>query len=128
MISLPAEIARAIVVHADNSLPSEACGLLAGDGHAIRFFYPMTNLRQSPVSYEVDPAGHIGALRHAESRGWQLVGVFHSHPASPAAPSATDVAHALEPEWLHVILGTDGLRAWTIVNGTATEEAVQSPL
>ncbi|MCE2526393.1 MAG: M67 family metallopeptidase [Actinomycetia bacterium] len=97
-----------MVSHARRCYPEEACGLLAGDADGrLTNAYPLTNVAHSPVNYVIDPAEHFGALRHAESKGWDLVGVFHSHTHSPAYPSATDVALAADPDWLYVLVGME---------------------
>ena len=116
---------HAMLVHAGNELPNEACGLLAGNGDEVCFFYPLTNVASSPTRYTVDPDGHFGALQHAERNGWQLAGVFHRHPDAIAEPSAVDVEAALEPDWSHVILGVDGLRAWTVRGRTVEEQEIR---
>ncbi len=107
-IRVPESIHQAMIAHARHCYPEEACGLLAGypDGR-LTMAYPLTNAAHSPVNYVVDPAEHFGALRHAESNGWELVGVFHSHTHSPAYPSPTDVALAVEPDWLYVLVGME---------------------
>jgi len=95
-----------MVAHASFCLPDEACGLLAADGAGrLRMAYCLSNSAPSPTAFTLDPGEHFRALRHAEARGWHLAGVFHSHPGGPAFPSATDIAQALEPEWLYVVVG-----------------------
>jgi len=117
-----------MIEHALGAAPEEACGLLAaGPDGRVTTAYCIANLDASPVSYTLDPAGHIRALHHAESRGWHLAAVFHSHPAGIAVPSAADVAGALEPEWLHIVIGlgvADGpaVRGFRIRDGMTTEE------
>jgi len=130
-MEMPADIRRAMVAHAVSGLPDEACGLLAADpaGH-LRMAYCLTNATPSPVAYTLDPAEHFRALRHAEAQGWHLAGVFHSHPGGPAFPSATDIAQALEPEWLYVVVGLQAaaapeVRAFWIRDGAVAEEAVR---
>ena len=117
-----------MIEHARTTAPEEACGLLAAgpDGRAVTA-YCIANLDASPGSYTLDPAGHIRALHHAESRGWHLAAVFHSHPAGIAVLSAADVAGALEPEWLYIVIGmavADGpsVRGFRIQDGVTTEE------
>jgi proteasome lid subunit RPN8/RPN11 len=89
---------------------------------------PIGNVDASPVSYTLDPAGHVRALYDAEAAGRHLSAVFHSHPQGPPVPSPSDVAGALEPEWAHVIVGLGGeapeVRAFRIDRGAVTEEAV----
>jgi proteasome lid subunit RPN8/RPN11 len=114
-----------MVAHAANCAPDECCGLLAADGHGrIQFAYPLTNIDPSPVSYTIEPDEHFQALRHAESRGWEIAGVFHSHPNSPATPSITDVLTALEPDWVYVIAAPRELRAFRIRDREVQELAL----
>ena len=122
MPRLADQIRQAILTHADNCAPNECCGLLAADpdGH-ITFAYPLTNVDPSPVSYTVDPDEHFAALGHAESRGWEIAGAFHSHPGGTAMPSMIDVQTALEPDWVYVIAAPGEIRGFTIRAGTIEE-------
>ncbi len=126
VITLPAVVVEAVQRHSGNCAPDEACGLLAGVDGQVTFFYPLTNLAEDSMAYVVDPVGHFGALRHANRHGWELVGVFHSHPNAAAVPSPTDVEGALEPEWFHLILGRDGLRGWQIRGSEVSELSLRT--
>ncbi|MBT8212785.1 MAG: M67 family metallopeptidase, partial [Acidimicrobiia bacterium] len=87
------QIVTAMVAHARFAYPEECCGLLAVDpGGTVRMAYCLTNTRHSTRRFSVDPTEHYRALKHAESLGWELGGVFHSHPRSPAYPSPVDIA------------------------------------
>lgn len=125
LIVAPQAVA-AMLAHAENSLPNECCGLLAGDllagdlGGQVRFVYPLTNSNSSPVSYTIDAGEHFAAWKHAERNGWELIGAFHSHPNGPSHPSATDRALASERDWIHVIVSNGTLNAYRIVDGLAT--------
>lgn len=125
---MPEPIVDAMVDHARRCMPEEACGLLAfGEDDELRLAYCLTNSEHSSVAFTVDPDDHFRALGDAEARGWRIGGVFHSHPTTPAVPSRTDVAGALDPEWLHVIIGmiatgVPEVRVWRIADGTATEQ------
>ena len=127
-MEVPAEIRRAMVAHALFCYPEEACGLLAADEEGrLRMAYCLGNADASPVTYTLDPQEHFRALRHAEANGWHLAGVFHSHTRSPARPSPTDVARALEPDWLYVLVGLEDrgdpeVRGFWIREGTVEEE------
>ncbi|MGH8950266.1 MAG: Mov34/MPN/PAD-1 family protein [Acidimicrobiia bacterium] len=122
MPRLPDQVRWAILAHADNCAPDECCGLLATDADGrIRFAYPLTNADPSPVSYTVDPDEHFHALLHAESRGWELGGVFHSHPQGPAMPSMTDVEASLEPDWMYLIAAPGEIRGFWIKAGVIEE-------
>lgn len=127
-MEIPAQVRQAMVAHARFGFPEEACGLLAFDGEGrIRMVYCLTNAEHSPVAYTLDPREHIKALRHAEGMGWHLGGVFHSHTHTEAYPSMTDVARALEPDWLYALVSLeDGdspvVRGFWIKDGNITEE------
>ncbi len=101
--------------------PNEVCGLLAGtalgarDGAQVlsaRSIYPIDNVDRSPVTFRMDPRQQFQAEKAIDNRGLQTVGIFHTHPASPAYPSETDVARAhwedstelLFPEAIFLIL------------------------
>jgi len=87
--------------------PLEACGLLAGEilGAIYRTtaVIPATNMLRSPVRFQIDPQEHWQAFQQIGAHGWELVGVYHSHPLGPDAPSPTDVAQAYYPEVVHLI-------------------------
>ncbi len=119
--------------HVITELPLEGCGLLAGPAPGdVRMVYPLDNVRRSRTSFTVEPAGHFRSLQHAEGLGWELVGVFHSHPASTAEPSPTDVRLAYERDWAHVIVGLSNpsnpeLRAFHITGGVVSELEIRRP-
>ena len=46
----------------------------------------------------------LGAMRAAEARGHEIVGVWHSHTHTEPYPSPTDVRQAADPAWLYVIV------------------------
>ena len=99
------DLRRQIVEHCLAELPNEGCGLIAvADGHAVRV-YPTSNADASPSSYTIPPQEHFAALVDAESRGWEMGGVYHSHPYGPAEMSVTDLARAMEPHWVYVVVG-----------------------
>jgi proteasome lid subunit RPN8/RPN11 len=102
------DLRRQIIDHCLAELPNEGCGLLAMDGDEIVKVYPTSNAEASPSSYTVPPQEHFDALTDAESKGWRIGGVFHSHPDGPAEMSSVDVAKALEPGWIYVVVGLGG--------------------
>jgi len=126
---------RQMLAHCYDGLPDEACGLLAGPVDdrgeptgVVSAVYPCTNAEASARAYTVDSRDLIKAMRDAENRGHQLVSVFHSHTHTVAYPSPTDVAQAMEPGWIYVIVslrdGEPVLRAYRIQAGEIAEVAV----
>lgn len=128
MTTLPAEILEAMLCHAENCHPEESCGLLASDSDGrLRMAYPLTNTLHSPTNYTIEPREHFKALRHAERQGWEITGVFHSHPHTRAYPSPTDVQLAADPTWLYVVIGMEDrarpvVRGFRITNGLIRDE------
>ncbi len=129
MLRVPTDLHLAIVAYCLRGLPEEACGLLAGgpDGE-VAAWYPANNVAHSARVYTVDPLAHLRADRDAESRGLQIVGVFHSHTHTDAYPSPTDVAQAPDPDWHYVIVSLRDeqpvARSYRIVDGAVEEESV----
>lgn len=123
-VHLAEDLADRIVAHCLASLPNEGCGLFAMDGERIVQVYPTRNASESPVSYTVPPEEHYSALEDAESSGWRLAGVFHSHPYGSAELSMIDLQAALEPEWIYLVVGMRDkpkIRAWRLCGGEFEE-------
>lgn len=76
---------------AKSALPNESCAFLLGDGEARKVVevMPMNNSDRSAFSFTVAPDEVLRAYRNAESKGLQVMGIFHSHPGKPF-PSSTD--------------------------------------
>ena len=129
-VSISADLVQAVIDAARDGLPNEACGLLvgpayAGDGGTPTRCVPLTNAAASPYRYMIDPQEQLRVwleLEDANEVPWAIV---HSHVASPAVPSATDVGLAFFPDSLYVICSLADemptLRAWSIRDGVVTE-------
>ena len=92
-----------------DAAPRECCGVLLGVGNRILAAIPGRNLAASPTRFELDPRDHIAARRQARAAGQEVLGFYHSHPATPPRPSPTDVAEWSYPELVAVIVGpSDG--------------------
>jgi proteasome lid subunit RPN8/RPN11 len=125
----------AMVAHARRDHPDEACGVIAGREGSDRpeRFIPMANAARSPTFYEFDSADLLRLYRDMDSRGEEPVVVYHSHTATEAYPSRTDIAYASEPNAHYVLVSTREtgneagpyeLRSYRIVDGVVTEEEV----
>ncbi|MDA0245675.1 MAG: M67 family metallopeptidase [Chloroflexi bacterium] len=75
--------------------PQEGCGLLAGVGGRVTAVYPIPNKLASPMAFEMEPAAQVEAMLAMERQDWELLAIYHSHPTSPAYPSPTDIAYAV---------------------------------
>jgi proteasome lid subunit RPN8/RPN11 len=112
--------------------PEETCGLLLGrcTENRVNVFELVAarnlNRERAQDRYELDPQAFLAADRQAREHGWEVVGVWHTHPDHPARPSATDRAAAWEG-WSYVILSVDpngvvDLRSWRLHAGDFIEE------
>lgn len=111
-ISIPRALANQILTHAQQHPGTEACGLVsAHDGQPNRV-YPVQNIANEPQHlFEMDPAILIDSIKDIRNQGSELFAIYHSHPDTPARPSATDLAQANYPDTLYLIvsLNTKGV-------------------
>lgn len=113
---VPADLRGRLIDIARAALPNEACGFLAGsttsDVATVRAVHPIRNALASPTAFALDGQGMIDAEQRIDAEGHQVVGVFHSHPASAAVPSVRDVddAKRYDPNsaYLHVLVSMQG--------------------
>jgi proteasome lid subunit RPN8/RPN11 len=122
-IAIDRFVRRAMVAHARRERPRECCWFVVGRGRIVIAAVPMPNVAAGTTRYRVDDREHI-ALRKWLRRcdpPLAILGVYHSHPAGPAEPSETDIAEALYPDWVHVIVGLSParptVRGFVIRNG-----------
>jgi proteasome lid subunit RPN8/RPN11 len=129
MIKIPGHIIDGIIRQAQDELPNETCGLLAGKENVVYKRFAMTNMDHSPEHFSFDPAEQFLALRSARSEGLELIANFHSHPATPSRPSIEDIRLAYDPDILYLILSlaseTPVLKAFHIQNGISNEETIE---
>jgi proteasome lid subunit RPN8/RPN11 len=125
-------IRDAIVAHARRDHPDEACGVVAGPAGSDRpeRFVPMLNAARSPTFYEFDSHDLLALYRDLDDRDEEPVVIYHSHTATEAYPSRTDVSLAMEPGAHYVLVSTrepdtTDLRSYRIVDGAVTEEEVR---
>ena len=123
----------AIVAHAREDHPDEACGVVAGPEGSDRpeRFIPMLNAARSPTFYEFDSADLLRLYREMDDRDEEPVVVYHSHTATEAYPSRTDISLAQEPNAHYVLVSTADpdaveFRSFRIVDGVVTEEPVET--
>lgn len=104
-ICLPAVLYRRLIDEACATPELEICGLLAGSGDACTALYPVKNISPAPQrTFYMDPQSQIAAMAAMRRGGETMLGIYHSHPTSPAAPSARDVAEAAYPGVAYLII------------------------
>lgn len=135
MLKIRQELVDAIVAHARQDHPDEACGVIAGPAGSDRpeRFIPMVNAARSPNFYEFDSLDLLRLYREFDDNNEDPVVIYHSHTHTEAFPSRTDISYASEP-FAHYVLvstretGTEPgpyeFRSFRIVEGVVTEEEV----
>lgn len=132
MLRIRADLVEAIVAHARRDHPDEACGVVAGPEGSDRpeRFVPMLNAARSPTFYEFDSGDLLRLYRDMDSRDEVPVVIYHSHTATEARPSRTDIGLAQEPDAHYVLVSTRDpetheFRSFRIVDGVVSEEDVE---
>ena len=135
MLTIAQDTYDAIVTHAKRDHPDEACGVVAGPEGSDRpeRFVEMVNAAGSPTFYEFDSTDLLALYREMDDRDEEPIVIYHSHTATEAYPSVTDIGLASEPGAHYVLVSTrehgnnDGpveFRSYRIVDGVVTEEEV----
>lgn len=123
-------LVEAMFAHAQETYPEECCGLLAGPGDQPTHLYRIHNAHETPkVFYEMAPKEQFYAFKNMRHNGLSLLGIYHSHPESPARPSESDIQLAYDPQPHYLLMSLQQrdrpeLRAYRIVDGHVTEEPV----
>ena len=136
MLTIDRATYDAIVAHARRDHPDEACGVVAGPEGSDRpeRFVPMVNAASSPTFYEFDPSDLLRLYREMDDRAEEPVVIYHSHTATEAYPSRTDIGLAMEPHAHYVLVSTREhgnspgpveFRSYRILDGEVTEEEVR---
>jgi proteasome lid subunit RPN8/RPN11 len=129
-MKLPKSFVDEMVAHAVQGSPNECCGIIAGkDGRATKLFRAK-NSEASPYRYNVDPKDLLQIFRECEDNDWTFLAIYHSHTASEAYPSPTDVRLAFWPEAAYVLISLSDparpvVRAFRIEDGAVTEERIE---
>ena len=117
--------------HAQENPAEERCGLLAGGDGVISRALPATNAAPHPAtSYEIAPHEIFDSIRVMRAAGLELLGIYHSHPATPNEPSPRDIAQAYYPDAAYFILSPphdspQPVRAFSIRDGRVAELEIE---
>jgi proteasome lid subunit RPN8/RPN11 len=132
VLTIDRAIVDAIFAHARRDHPDEACGVVAGPAGSdtpVRHI-PMDNAERSPTFYRFDSMEQLRVWREMDDRDEEPVVIYHSHTATEAYPSRTDISLAGEPSAHYLLVSTrepatDEIRSFRIVDGAVTEEPVR---
>ena len=132
MLALEWPVYEAILEHAREAAPEEACGMLAGrrdgGGRATAIHRTENTAARPEVTYEIDPEEQYRVMATIEADGDDLLGFYHSHPAGPPGPSRTDQRKATWPDHHYLIASLGGelptLDAWVWTGDRFVMDAV----
>jgi [CysO sulfur-carrier protein]-S-L-cysteine hydrolase len=112
-------------------VPNEACGILVSDrywadGGVAQRWVSLRNAAASPYRYLIDPQEQLRVWMQLDDADEVVWAIVHSHVASPARPSQTDIGLAYYPDSLYIVcsltsMDEPDLRAWSIVDGAVSE-------
>jgi proteasome lid subunit RPN8/RPN11 len=132
MLTIERAIVDKIIAHARADHPDEACGVVAGALGSDRpgRFIPMENAERSPTFYRFDSLEQLRVWRELDDQDEEPVVIYHSHTATEASPSRTDITYASEPNAHYVLVSTRDpedveFRSYRILDGEVTEEEVR---
>jgi [CysO sulfur-carrier protein]-S-L-cysteine hydrolase len=134
MLTISRELHDKIIAHARTDHPDEACGVIAGaiGSDKPERFISMQNAERSPTFYRFDSLEQLKVWREMDDHDEEAVVIYHSHTATEAYPSRTDISYASEPQAHYVLVSTRDpeiaeFRSYRIIDGEVTEEPVQVP-
>ncbi|MDD2239379.1 MAG: M67 family metallopeptidase [Kiritimatiellae bacterium] len=131
MLVIPKNILDALIAHGRAGFPLETCGILSGNGGVVSEFHPMTNVDQSRVHFLMEPREQFAVAKELRVKGKEMLAVYHTHPDTPARPSAEDIRLAKAPGVSTVILSLAGpapdLKSFRIFDGVSTPEPIDVP-
>lgn len=130
MIRIPQAIHDDMFTHAQEGFPLEVCGLLGGLGETVTAIYRMTNTDASNEHFMMDPREQFAVVKDLRAKDLAMLGIYHSHPESPARPSEEDIKLALTPEVSYLIISLENaaapdMKSYKISDGNVRKEEIE---
>lgn len=131
VLTIRRSLVDAMIAHARADHPDEACGIIAGpegSDDPVRMV-EMINAERSPTFYRFDSGEQLKLWREMDRNDEEPVVIYHSHTATEAYPSRTDISYASEPNAHYVLISTRNaddadVRSYRILDGVVTEEPI----
>ncbi|WP_202882128.1 Mov34/MPN/PAD-1 family protein [Candidatus Manganitrophus noduliformans] len=141
MLQIPKTLIDEMIAHAQAEAPNECCGLLSGKENVVSEIYQIGNLPADDPAiadlkvppdrrfrYVMDPKEQLRAFKAMRKSGTELLGIYHSHPHSPAYPSATDVRLAFYTDTYYLIISLEKekpeIRTFRIIDQKISEATI----
>ncbi|MFV9673339.1 MAG: Mov34/MPN/PAD-1 family protein [Acidimicrobiia bacterium] len=129
VIGISDEAMRLMLDHTRAWAPNEACGLIAGTDDVVKKVYQLVNADPAPDRFTLDPEEYFSAWQDASVHGWEILGLFHSHPMAAPIPSPADIDGGGDSAWVNLIVGVEdggiALRAYRYVDGVASPVEIE---
>jgi len=129
VLRITSEIIAAMVAHARQDAPIEACGYLASRDGLVCKHFSMTNTDQEAEHFAMDPKEQFAVVREARELGMRVCAIYHSHPVTPARPSEEDIRLAFDPTISYVIVSLAGdettVKSFLIRKGEVQPEPIE---
>ncbi len=110
-LEIPEKIFIQMLNQAKAEAPIETCGILAGRSSVVKKLYEMTNVDQRSDHFMMKPKEQFQVVKDIRSAGLKMLAIYHSHPESPAKPSAEDIRLALTSDVIYVIVSLQKAKA-----------------
>jgi len=101
---IPRDLVDEMIAHARAEIPNECCGMIGGSDGDAATLYRAANAEASPLRYSLDASDQFRIMKEMEEQGEELLAIYHSHTASAAYPSQTDVNLATYPDAVYIIV------------------------
>ncbi len=130
-LEIPTYIFEDMLEQAKAEAPIECCGILAGSGGKVEKLYKMTNAELRSDHFMMAPEQQFEAVKDIRSSSLDMLAIYHSHPETPARPSAEDIRLALTPGVVYLIVSLHGpnggpaVKGFQIEDGNVTEVPVE---
>lgn len=129
MLTMSSAVKDAIIAHAKEVYPIEACGYLGEKDGVVSCARPMTNADNSKEHFSFLPEEQFAVVKEFRKEGFKPAVVYHSHPETPSRPSQEDIKLAYDPNISYVIVSlaeeTPVVKSFLIREGNVTEEEIK---
>ncbi len=129
-LEIPANIFEQMVAQAKALAPIEACGILAGKDNKAEKLFEMANADNRSDHFMMEPKEQFTVVKNIRSAGFEMLAIYHSHPETPARPSAEDIRLALTPDVIYLIVSlrdtkVPDVKGFVKENGMLTEVPIK---
>lgn len=129
MLNISEQVLARIIAHAKQGMPREICGYLAAGDNKVVAHYELTNMDAAADHFTMKPEEQFAAVKDMRRQGLTLRAVYHSHPETPARPSAEDIRLAHDPEISYVIISLaakePAVKSFRIKKGEVSPEELE---